>query len=268
MFKSLQRKADTPVDFYDTAPIIDDMVELTRKQREIELRTAEILRVARPILIAEGFHALSMDRVASQMEYAKGTIYNHFPNKEEIVLALAVESMELRRNLFEKAAIHQKSTRFRMMSIGIACEFFTQNCHDDFVLEQWIRNQGIWDKSSERRQNLIRECEGRCMGIVAGLVRDAVANHDIVIPAGLSAEELVFGFWAINYGSQILTHTSPSLPSLGINNPANAIRVHCCTLLNGFGWAPHTEYSLYKEEVDRLCESLHPIFWNLKNRKG
>ncbi len=44
-----------------------------------------------------------MDRVAAQMEYAKGTIYNHFPNKEEIVLALAVEAMQLRRRLFERA---------------------------------------------------------------------------------------------------------------------------------------------------------------------
>ena len=44
------------------------MVELTRKQREMEQRTKEILRIARPILIAEGFQALSMGRVASKME--------------------------------------------------------------------------------------------------------------------------------------------------------------------------------------------------------
>ncbi|MCU0710905.1 MAG: TetR/AcrR family transcriptional regulator [Pirellula sp.] len=68
------------------------MVELTRKQRELERRAAEILAVAKPILINEGFQALSMDRVAAQMEYAKGTIYNHFPNKEEIVLALLVST--------------------------------------------------------------------------------------------------------------------------------------------------------------------------------
>ncbi len=52
----------------------DTMTQLTRKQREIERRTREILSVARPILLEEGFHGLSMDRVAAQMEYAKGTI--------------------------------------------------------------------------------------------------------------------------------------------------------------------------------------------------
>lgn len=241
------------------------MVELTRKQREMEQRTLEILRVARPILISEGFQGLSMDRVAAQMEYAKGTIYNHFPNKEEIVLALAVESMELRRKLFDCADGLGEKSRLRMMGLGAACEFFTQHCTDDFVVEQWVRNQSVWDKSTEQRQNLIRQCEGRCMEIVSGIVRDGLQEKVLQLPSTLSAEELVFGFWAINYGSQILTHTSPSLPALGINNPANAIRIHCCTLLNGFHWMPIMDYATYSAEMTTLTDRLTPMFWTIKN---
>ena len=83
--------------------MVDSSKNLTRKQRELERRTREILKVAKPILVREGFHALTMDRVASLMEYAKGTIYNHFPHKEEIVLALANDAMRLRKRLFEEA---------------------------------------------------------------------------------------------------------------------------------------------------------------------
>jgi AcrR family transcriptional regulator len=79
------------------------MVTLSRKKREILEREVQILRLARPILLKEGYQALSMERLASLMEYAKGTLYNHFPNKEEIVLALALESIELRFKLFEAA---------------------------------------------------------------------------------------------------------------------------------------------------------------------
>jgi len=243
------------------------MVVLTRKQREIERRTLEILQVARPILVSEGFQGLSMDRVACQMEYAKGTIYNHFPNKEEIVLALAVESMELRRSLFEATMVIEGPARYRMMALGAACEFFTYHCTDDFILEQWVRNQGIWEKSSEKSQNLIRHCEARCMELVAGIVHDAISRNELELPNSLSAEELVFGFWAINYGSQILTHTSPSLPSLGINNPANAIRIHCCTLLNGFRWNPFMDFGLYENVLSQLMVRLQPIFWSLKKKQ-
>lgn len=234
----------------------------------MERRATEILRVARPILVAEGFQCLSMDRVASQMEFAKGTIYKQFPNKEEIVLALAVQSMEVRRRLFEQAAMVAESSRYRMMALGAACEFFTQHCSDDFLVEQCIRNQSIWEKSSEQRQNLIRQCEGNCMGIVAGIVRDAVASNELVIPESLTPEEFVFGFWAINYGSQILTYSSPSLPAIGINDPFNAIRVHCCTLLNGFAWQPAMLISDYINAMKELNESLQPKFWSIKNQQN
>jgi AcrR family transcriptional regulator len=240
------------------------MVELSRKQREMERRAAEILRVARPILVREGFHALSMDRVASQMEYAKGTIYNHFPHKEEIVLALAAESMELRRKLFETAAATGYRSRQRMMAIGAACDFYTQHCHDDFVIEQWIRNHSVWDKSSQQRQNFVRQCEGQCMSIVAGVVRDAVTSGELSIPEDMTAEEFVYGFWALTYGSQVLAASSPSLPALGIVSPVRAIRVHCGTLMNGFRWLPAMEMMEHLAISESLEAELGNQFRSLK----
>ncbi len=137
-------------------------------------REAQILKLARPILLREGFNGLSMDRLASLMEYAKGTIYNHFPNKEEIVLALAVESIELRLSLFEKAALSGANSRERLVYVGAACEIFARDLPEHFGIEEWIRNSTVWDKSSPKRQELIRQCEGRCMGVVAGVVHHAV----------------------------------------------------------------------------------------------
>ncbi|MCU0716307.1 MAG: TetR/AcrR family transcriptional regulator [Pirellula sp.] len=240
------------------------MVELTRKQREIERRTAEILRVSRPILLREGFHALSMDRVAAQMEYAKGTIYNHFPNKEEIVLALAVEAMQLRRRLFERAIAATGSSRVRMMAVGAACEFFTEHCSDDFVVEQWIRNNNIWDKTSEQRQTLIRECEGNCMALVSSVVADGVSAGELTVPAPLSPPEFVFGLWALVYGSQILTRSSPSLASIGIYDPVIAIRAHCLNLLNGFAWQPLMSWDEYQSQMQSLQERLIPEFRSIQ----
>ncbi len=242
------------------------MAELTRKQREIERRTAEILRVAKPILVHEGFHALSMDRVAAEMEYAKGTIYNHFPHKEEIVLALAVESMELRRKLFEFCAAWGGKPRSRMMAIGTACEFYTQHCSDAFVIEQWMRNHSVWEKSSQQRQNLVRQCEGQCMSLVAGVVRDAIGQGELVVPLGMTPEEFVFGLWAITFGCQILTASSPSLSSLGVHDPTRAIRIHCATLLNGFDWQPVTTVGPYLEQADQMAKDLTPRLQHLQSQ--
>jgi len=240
------------------------MVELSRKQREMERRTAEILRISKPILVREGFHALSMDRVAADMEYAKGTIYNHFPHKEEIVLALAVESMELRRKLFEYCASRGDTARVRMLAIGAACEFYAHHCQEEFVVEQWVRNPSVWEKSSQQRQNLVRQCEGQCMALVASVVRDGAMAGELVIPAGMTPEEFVFGFWAITFGWQVLMASSPSLPAIGVHDPTRAIRVHCGTLMNGFDWRPLLRLDEQLQLAERLLQDLTPKLTSLR----
>lgn len=227
------------------------MQTLSRKQREIVERERQILALARPILLREGYPALSMDRLAAEMEYAKGTLYNHFPNKEEIVAALAIESLELRRKLFEHAALLSSQSRVRMMAIGSACELYATSCSEHFAIEQLLRNAIIWEKASEKRQSLIRNCELRAMGIVAGVVRDAVAGGELNLPE-MTAEEFVFGFWSLTYGSHALMASSPSLPDIGVNNPLRTIRYHGWTLMNGYGWQSLITF----EEADRIMNGL------------
>ena len=179
-----------------------------------------------------------MDRIAAQMEYAKGTIYNHFPNKEEIVMALALESLELRRRMFEQASLVSPRSRYRMIAIGCACDTYALECQQHFAIEQMLRNSIVWDKASHERQELIKKYEFRCMAIVAGVVRDAVASQDLILPTGMSSEEFVFGFSALTYGTHALVQSSPSLLDIGVADPFLSIRYHAYTLMNGYQWQP------------------------------
>ncbi len=151
-----------------------------------------------------------------------------------------------------------------MMAVGAACEFFTEHCSDDFVVEQWIRNNNIWDKTSEQRQTLIRECEGNCMALVSSVVADGVSAGELTVPAPLSPPEFVFGLWALVYGSQILTRSSPSLASIGIYDPVIAIRAHCLNLLNGFAWQPLMSWDEYQSQMQSLQERLIPEFRSIQ----
>ncbi|MEC8555907.1 MAG: TetR/AcrR family transcriptional regulator [Planctomycetota bacterium] len=227
---------------------------LSRKQREIQQRESQILSLARPILVSEGYQSLSMDRLATQMEYAKGTLYNHFPNKEEIVAALAIESLEMRREMFERASVLVQGSRLRMTAIGCACDVYASQCAEHFAVEQMLRNMVIWEKSSAKRQKIIQQCELRCMGVVAGVVRDAIAAGELKLPAKLSAEEFVFGFWSLTFGSHILMATSPSLPDVGVQDPVRSIRFHGWTMMNGYGWNPSVSF----EETEAVMEELAP----------
>jgi len=227
-----------------------------RKQRENAERDAQILEIARSMLRDGGYHALNMDRIAQRLEYAKGTIYNRFPNKEEIIIALAIQTMEKRTDMFERAAAFQGKSRERLAAIALAAELFIQRFTNHFRLEQVIRSDSIWEKTSEKRRNLMRSCELRCIGIVAGIVRDAVAAGDLRLAESAGPEHLVFGLWSLHYGAFSIVSADDSLATIGIDNPLETLRSVVAATLDGYGWKPLSTEHDYNAVYRRVAEEI------------
>ncbi|MDH4361855.1 MAG: TetR/AcrR family transcriptional regulator, partial [Nitrospirota bacterium] len=57
-----------------------------RKKREYTQRESLIIDAARKLLLDRGYLDLNMDQIADVTEYSKGTIYQHFSCKEEILV--------------------------------------------------------------------------------------------------------------------------------------------------------------------------------------
>ena len=224
----------------------------TRKEREIAEREQRILMIAREQIIADGYLGMNMDRIAKALEYSKGTIYNHFSCKEEIVIALAVETMEKRVELFRKAAQFTGPSRERMAAIGVAAGLFVELFRDHFTFEQILRIDSVWEKTTEKRRNVIRGCEEKCMGVVGGIVRDAVASREISMPDGVTPEDLVFGLWAMTLGTYAITTTSDSLTALGVKDPQGTMNHHIDLILDGYHWQPLSSEHASAEVRDRV----------------
>ncbi len=214
------------------------MSTATRKQREIQEREAKILEVSRPMLIAQGYHGLSMDRVAESLQYSKGTIYNHFSCKEEIIIALAIQTMEKRSELFQRAAAFNGQPRERLLAIGFAADVFVRLFPNHFRVEQIIRSASIWEKTSEKRRSVMRSCEQRCVGLVSGIVFDGISRGDLTLPEEMKPEDLVFGLWSQSFGAYSIITTSDSLEELGISEPFSTLRRNISIMLDGYGWKP------------------------------
>ncbi len=232
------------------------MTTLTRKQREILQREKLILETARPMLVEQGYHGLNMDRLAEVLEYSKGTIYNHFSCKEEIIIALAIETLEKRTVFFERAAAFPGLPRERMLAVGVAADLFVRLYTNHFQVEQIIRSASIWEKTSETRRKLMRSCETRCIGIVAGIVRDAISRRELEMPDQGTPEELVFGLWSMSMGAYQIITTSESLHELGIREPFDTLRDNQTTLLDGYGWRPLAADHDYRSVSTRIEEEL------------
>jgi len=66
-----------------------------RKERDLESRRRLILATAKDLFVRNGFSGVTLDDIASGIEFSKGTIYNHFGSKEEIYATILLEHLDL-----------------------------------------------------------------------------------------------------------------------------------------------------------------------------
>lgn len=235
------------------------MATATRKERQRREREELILRVAREILLERGYLGLTMDRIATATEYSKGTIYQHFPNKEEIVAALAIQTAEKRVALFERGAAWSGPTRERILGVGVSAEVFLRLYPDHFKAEQITRATSIRDKISAEVAGVLLGLEHRCVGIATDVVRDAVAAGDLSLPEGVAPETVSFGLWCLTYGvfTLLVTEGRP-FAELGFAEPLRLLERNQNLLLDGHGWAPLSSEHDYAEARLRILEGVFP----------
>lgn len=231
------------------------MATSTRKQREWQQREDLILDVARQMLLEGGYLGLTMDRIAEAVEYSKGTIYQHFSCKEEVMGALCVQSLEQMGALFEQAATFKGRTRERLMAIGVAYDLFVQLYPHHFQSAQILQTASIRDKMSAERLQRLEACDHRCLEIVSGIIRDGIAQGDLVLPAWSSPEQLTFGLWAMASGAHAIMACKP-LDSLGIERPHDTLNNNYHIMLDGVGWQPLSHVWDYEQTRSRIRQEV------------
>ena len=66
-----------------------------RQERDREAVRRSILDAARDLFVTEGYHNVSIRKIAERIEYSPAAIYGYFPSKDDIFIALAEEGFRL-----------------------------------------------------------------------------------------------------------------------------------------------------------------------------
>ncbi|TAE29128.1 MAG: TetR/AcrR family transcriptional regulator [Candidatus Kapaibacterium sp.] len=77
-----------------------NLKSIQRREREREELREQILDVAMSILTKEGYEAVTIRRIADEVEYTPGALYSYFGDKEEIIFALVVRASKKLNALF------------------------------------------------------------------------------------------------------------------------------------------------------------------------
>src|SRR5690349_24954343 len=59
-------------------------------------RRMQLLQAAQDVFVAQGFHAAAMDDIADRAGVSKPVLYQHFPGKRELYLALLEQHVDER----------------------------------------------------------------------------------------------------------------------------------------------------------------------------
>ncbi|TVO75207.1 TetR/AcrR family transcriptional regulator [Sedimenticola selenatireducens] len=221
-------------------------------------REMELIEAALQIMEVDGTAGLTMDKVVAKVPYSKGTVYNHFSSREDLLTGVCNSGMSVLADLFSRAITFDGSTRERMLAILYAYLLHALLQPTQFMLVVSAKTAAMIERTSERRQTEHYQLEGRLMGPMLNLVDEAIEKGELVLPKHMSRQQIVFTHWAGSFGAIALLINSEGKCS-GRNGLAFQIEVfnHANLLLDGMQWYPLSHETDYSESVRRIA---HEIF--------
>jgi AcrR family transcriptional regulator len=99
----------------------------SRKQRETDLKTQIILEAAEKLFLSNGYEGTTMDQIANESEFSKGTLYNYFASKEELYLGIGTKAYETIIGYTKDSIEKNEPGLDQLKTIGYAYYEFTKN---------------------------------------------------------------------------------------------------------------------------------------------
>ncbi len=129
-----------------------------------------ILQAAEEVLTEKGYYETSIDEIAARVGIAKGTVYLHFPSKEDLVVAIFMRDMQLLIENVTEIVIQEQSASEKMRAI-LHCIYgkvyakrmrllfrMTNNVES---LHQWKEHGkklvGVWEKLGQMISDVLEQ---------------------------------------------------------------------------------------------------------------
>jgi len=103
------------------------MVKAERKEREFNLRRAEILEQAEKIFAVKGFHNTAVAEIAGASGFAVGTLYQFFPSKEQLYISMLTDKLNMMYSGIRES-VAKESDIVKKIEVLVASQFhFIEN---------------------------------------------------------------------------------------------------------------------------------------------
>ena len=168
-----------------------------RKGRERAEREHRIVAAARVIAEREGWDAVTIRRLADEIEYSQPVLYSHFENRDAIVAAVAVEGFQELAVALREAASGSSGRRNALKNVAMAYLAFALS-HPALYEAMFILPTHLRFAEAETRPELRAGFE---------------ALAAVVTPFCVDVEAVTETFWAALHGLAALERSGRIRPS-------------------------------------------------------
>jgi AcrR family transcriptional regulator len=136
-------------------------------------RRRQLLGAAREVFVAQGYHAAAMDEIAERAGVSKPVLYQHFPGKLELYLALLDESVDALAATVRNALASTTDNKQRVTATFTAFFDFVGSTGQAFrlVFESDLRNEpAVRDRLDRSTRD--------CAEIISEIIREDAGVGD------------------------------------------------------------------------------------------
>jgi len=169
---------------------------MTPKIVDKEKRKKEIIEATLELFSEKGYEATSMSQIAELAGIGKGTIYEYFESKEELILNAVKAWVELMESEVEKQVreIDDPEERLRKYAHSSMAAFTS----DKRIMRLFIAMLEIvvTDEETQTRRDLIHNTMQSVCRIIADIFRDGVSQGIFRPDASVDAEKIALNLLA------------------------------------------------------------------------
>jgi len=229
---------------------------LRGKQLELYERDERVLSLAQQIFKEEGYQAVTIDGIAKRLGFSRGTLYQRFSCKEELVLEVAIRCHWQITKVMEFAAAIPGRPRERIVAIGAAIDRYAYLYSDNLRTLAAINSEIIREKAVPKQLQRAQEAENDMFRVLLGIVEEAVAVGDLVLRPKFTTGSLCLALAALISGWAQLHRHPESVKVLGIEHPIADILRNAHLLMDGYQWQPLFHEWDYNQVYQQAGEAL------------
>lgn len=216
------------------------LIQKTLNNREQKLldREVELLNVAEKIMIHEGCSGLTMDKLVAACDYSKGTVYNHFKNKEDLFCALSIQGMQFFISLMKRSLNMTGTLREKCLGLYYAQRLHSQIHPISFLCVLMAKTPAVLERASASRLETQISLEEQTTALVDTLLSTAITSGDIHEKKKQHIDSLCFSLWSMSFGTNALLINAAETKAISRLDTNNALLFNINALLDGIGWSP------------------------------